>query len=162
MGPSRPIPCPCGHALLKWHILNLHYNFHIINSHWKWGTEAPEAHGAQVIQILGLIRWPTPTKLVKSSNICFIDFHQNELLRLQNPSGSPLLGPLDHGVSLGGLKTDQIAMVRSQQLLCYKFPLIVSDHGSRRTWGPSPSGSGFGVQKGDRPPLNQGRPATFI
>ena len=99
---------------------------------------------------------------MKSSNICFIDFHQNELLRLQNPSGSPLLGPLDHGVSLGGLKTDQIAMVRSQQLLCYKFPLIVSDHGSRRTWGPSPSGSGFWVRKGAPHSLNQGHPAILF
>ena len=48
-GPSRPMPCPCGHALLKEPILNLHYNFDFKNSPWKWGTMAPEGHGVQVL-----------------------------------------------------------------------------------------------------------------
>ena len=48
------------------------------------------------------------------------------------------------------------------QLWFNELPFIVSDHGSRRTWGPDPSNSGFGVWKGDLPPLNWGRSATFV
>ena len=48
------------------------------------------------------------------------------------------------------------------QIWYHELPFIVSDHGSRRTWGPGPSRSGFGVQKGDPPPLNQGCPVTFV
>ena len=42
------------------------------------------------------------------------------------------------------------------------LPFMLSDHGSGRTWDQGPSQSRFGVQKGDPPPLNQGRPATFV
>ena len=41
------------------------------------------------------------------------------------------------------------------QLWFYKVSFIVSDHGSRRTGGPGPLGSGFGTQKGD-PPTKSG------
>ena len=36
------------------------------------------------------------------------------------------------------------------------------DHGSRSTWGPGPSGSGFRAQKYDPPPLNHTFPTTFV
>ena len=50
-------PVPCGHALLREMNLgqdqeaigNIQYNFHFIYFPWKWGTIAPEAHGAQVL-----------------------------------------------------------------------------------------------------------------
>ena len=50
----------------------------------------------------------------------------------------------------------------SLQLLFYKLSLKVSDHGSRRTLGPSSSRSRFGVWKGDPTLLNQGRPAFLF
>ena len=42
------------------------------------------------------------------------------------------------------------------ELWFYELPFIVNDHGSRRTWGPGPSGSRFGVQTDDLPSLNVG------
>ncbi len=36
------------------------------------------------------------------------------------------------------------------------------DHGSRSTWGPGPSRSGFRAQKYDLPPLKQTFPTTFV
>ncbi len=36
------------------------------------------------------------------------------------------------------------------------------DHGSRSTWGPGPSGSGFWAQKYDPPQLKQTFPTTFV
>ena len=48
------------------------------------------------------------------------------------------------------------------QLLFYKLCLKMIDHGSRSTWGPGPSGSGFRAQKYDPPPLKQTIPTTFV
>jgi hypothetical protein len=36
------------------------------------------------------------------------------------------------------------------------------DHGSRSTWGPGPSGSGFQAQKYDLPPLKQTFPTALF
>ncbi len=47
-------------------------------------------------------------------------------------------------------------------ILYIKSCLKMIDHGSRSTWGPSPSGSGFGAQKYDPPPLKQTFPTTFV
>ena len=47
-------------------------------------------------------------------------------------------------------------------LLYNKFCLKTIDHGSRSTWGPGPSGSGFRAQKYDPPPLKQTFPTTFV
>ena len=74
----------------------------------------------------------------------------------------PLLALLDPGVRVGGVQLHQIAIRDILQLWFYELLFIVSDHGSRRTWGPGPSRSIFGAQTGDPPPLNQGRTATFV
>ncbi len=47
-------------------------------------------------------------------------------------------------------------------LLYNKISLKTIDHGSRSTWGPGPSRSGFRAQKYDPPPLKQTFPTTFV
>jgi len=47
-------------------------------------------------------------------------------------------------------------------LLYNKICLKTIDHGSRSTWGPGPSRSGFWAQKYDPPPLKQTFPTTFV
>ena len=47
-------------------------------------------------------------------------------------------------------------------ILYIKSCLKMIDHGSRSTWGPGPSGSGFRAQKYDPPPLKQTFPTTFV
>ena len=47
-------------------------------------------------------------------------------------------------------------------ILYIKSCLKMIDHGSRSTWGPGPSGSGFRAQKYDPPPLNHTFPTTFV
>ena len=47
-------------------------------------------------------------------------------------------------------------------LLFNKICLKTIDHGSRSTWGPGPSGSGFWAQKYDPPPLKQTFPTSFV
>ena len=47
-------------------------------------------------------------------------------------------------------------------LLFNKICLKTIDHGSRSTWGPGPSGSGFRAQKYDRPKLKQTFPITLV
>ncbi len=47
-------------------------------------------------------------------------------------------------------------------ILYIKICLKMIDHGSRSTWGPGPSGSGFRAQKYDPPPLNHTFPTTFV
>jgi len=48
------------------------------------------------------------------------------------------------------------------QLLFYKLGQKMIDHGSRSTWGPGPSRSGFWAQKYDPPPLKLTFPTTFV
>jgi hypothetical protein len=47
-------------------------------------------------------------------------------------------------------------------LLFNKLCLKMTDHGSRSTWGPGPSGSGLRDQKYDLLPLKQTFPTTFV
>jgi hypothetical protein len=47
-------------------------------------------------------------------------------------------------------------------LLYNKICLKMIGHGSRSTWGPGPSGSGFRAQNYDPPPLKQTFPTTFV
>jgi hypothetical protein len=47
-------------------------------------------------------------------------------------------------------------------ILNIKSCLKMIDHGSRSTWGPGPSGSGFWAQIYDPPPLKQALPTTFV
>ena len=47
-------------------------------------------------------------------------------------------------------------------ILYIKSCLKMIDHGSRSTWGPGPSGSGFWAQIYDPPPLKQTFPTTFV
>ena len=69
-----------------------------------------------------------------------------------NTPPSPSFGPSGPGIRVGGVQPD-IATIGD---IYYNFDLmnVVSDHGSRRTWGSGPSRSGFEVQKGDLPQLN--------
>ena len=112
VGPSRPMPCPRGHALLKWHILNLHFNFHLINSHWKWGTEAPEAHGAQVLPDpeLGSKEVTYPHQVWGVQQLLFYKVFTKIHCWGSRTPPAPLLGPLDPRVRVGGLQPNQIAI----------------------------------------------------
>ena len=47
-------------------------------------------------------------------------------------------------------------------LLFNKICLKTIDHGSRGTWGPGPSGSGFRAKKYGPAPLKQTFPTTFV
>ena len=59
---------------------------------------------------------------------------------------------------------ERVSNLTKKLLGTYNANLILWNplHGSRRTWGQGPSRSGFGVQKGELPPINQGCPATFV
>ena len=46
-------------------------------------------------------------------------------------------------------------------ILYIKICLKMIDHGSRSTWGPGPSGSGFQAQKYDLPPPKSHLPYSF-
>ena len=63
---------------------------------WPWLQKDVEPRSFW-IGILGLKRWPTPTKLGVPCNFWFIIFSQNARLRLQRHPGSPI-GTPDCGV----------------------------------------------------------------
>ena len=91
---------------------------------------APEAHCAQVLPDtdFGSKQVTYPTKLINFLPKCTADAPE--------PHWAPLFGRLDPRVKVG-VQPHQIAI----RDITYNFdfmnlPFIVSDHGSRRTWGP--------------------------
>ena len=106
-GPSRPMPCPCGHALLKGPIQNQHYNYCVINSSWKWSNTAPEAHNGPrsfQIWIWHPKKCPTPTVLGVPSNFCFIKFLPKSTPEAPEPHRAPFWPPLRLRVRVEGVQ----------------------------------------------------------
>ena len=88
-------------------------------------------------------------------------------LLLNQPPHRPCLGPPDPWFRVKARsrrsRPDQVDYWEGVLHILYiKSCRKMIDHGSRSTWGPGPSGSGFRAQKYDPPPLNHTFPTTFV
>ena len=108
------------------------------------------------IFIWGPKRWPTPTKLGKPSNFCFIKFYQNAPLRLKNPTWPTFGPPQTQGVRVKGVQPhhERLRMYTTTLILwtplCSEWPWLQKDR------GPGPSRFGFGSKKVTHPHLIRG------
>ena len=104
-----------------------------------------------------------PTKLGVKCNICLFKFPPKCTSEVAEPHLAHFWPPLDAGGHGTGCPTQPTNFWDGPlQLWCYKLPFSMNDHASRRTWGPGPSGSGFGVQNVTCPAKNLGCNFCFI
>jgi len=109
---------------------------------------------------------PPPTKTYLPYNFCFIKFLPSLTVEAVDTLQTLFRAP-DPWFRVKGRcrrsRPDQIDYWEGVLHILYiKSCLKMIDHGSRSTWGPGPSGSGFRAQKYDPPPLNYTFPTTFV
>ena len=146
-------------------IWNIQYNFNVIYFPWKWGTTASEVYLAQVLPDLDLVsKQVTHYHYVGGAlQLLYYKVSTKTLNRGFSTPQGPLWACPDPRVQGRGCPTQPINFWEGpKQLWLYKLSILMSEQGSRRTWGPRTSWYGFGVWKGDQPPLNWGCPATFV
>ena len=129
---------------------------------------APEAHGAQVLPDpdFGPKNMICPPKSHLPYNFCFINFFPSVTVAAVDSLQTLFRAP-DPWFRVKARsrrsRPDQVDYWEGVLHILYiKSCLKMIDHGSRSTWGPGPSGSGFRAQKYDPPPLNHTFPTTFV